>query len=244
MIIYLYDGSFEGLLTAIYESYYLKDKPEKIYSKENFQPNLLDDTIYIETDGTKADKVYESIGSKISKNALRNVYHIFLSEHQEAGTMIYNYLRLGWRMGNSVDLNLMDNRVMVVQEICNKVSRERHRMLGLIRFQQLKGDFYYAPIEPDYNIIGLVAPHFVERMGDQNWMIHDKKRNIAAVTFHKQWVLTNIDDKFTPSLGDEEINYQKLWREYFNNISIEERYNPKLQRKNMPSRYWNNLIEK
>jgi hypothetical protein len=32
--------------------------------------------------------------------------------------------------------------------------------LGLIRFKRLEDDLYYAQIEPDNNIVGLLAPHF------------------------------------------------------------------------------------
>lgn len=242
--IYLYDGSFEGLLTAIYQSYYLKDKPDKIISEKIFQPNLLDQTYTIETDLEKSEKVYESIYRKISHKALRNVYHVYLSEEEEAATIIYQYLRLGWKIGASIESNLLDDRVMAVDKICLKVKKEKHWMLGLVRFQQLVGDFYYAVIEPKYNITGLISPHFLDRMGELNWMIHDKKRELASVCLDRQWVITDLDSNFSPQLDQSEKIYQSLWKEYFANLSIKERHNPKLQRKNMPAYYWNNLIEK
>lgn len=243
-MIYLYDGSFEGLLTAIYEAYYLKDSPEKMIAETDFVPNLLDITVTIETNTEKADKVYNSIREKISPRSLRNVYYAFLSEDPEVGSYIYRYLRLGWKMGKRIDEYLLEERVLAVHQLCQKVNKERHRMLGLVRFQQLQGDYYYATIDPDHNILALIAPHFQSRMGDQSWMIRDEKRDIAAVCFKGQWVIREIARGFIPRFDGEESQYQHLWREYFSSISIEERFNPSLQKKNMPKRYWKNLVEK
>ena len=40
MIDYLYDGTFEGLLTCIYENYYT-EKASGIFREEAYQSNLL-----------------------------------------------------------------------------------------------------------------------------------------------------------------------------------------------------------
>ncbi|SCX75590.1 TIGR03915 family putative DNA repair protein [Alkaliphilus peptidifermentans] len=244
MIIFVYDNSFEGLLTAIYEAYYTDIKPRAIVSDEYYEPNLIDNRIYIESDITKSNKVYEAIKKKISQDALRHVYHVFLSELKEAPTVIYKYLLIAFRMGYQVDFLLTNQHVLNMHKISKKVSREKHRMLGLTRFQLIKEDFYYAPIEPDYHIIGLLAPHFANRMADQHWMIHDVKRGAAAVYDKKEWFLTEVDMKLQASVGAEEELYQELWKTYFKSISISERRNPKLQKNFMPTRYWKFLTEK
>ena len=43
---------------------------------------------------------------------------------------------------------------------------------------------------------------------------------------------------------DMEESYEDLWRVYFNAISIKRKTNIKLQKKNMPMRYWKHLTEK
>ncbi|MGL5152900.1 MAG: DUF4130 domain-containing protein, partial [Clostridium sp.] len=40
-----------------------------------------------------------------------------------------------------------------------------------------------------------------------------------------------------------EDNYTDLWKEYFKSVTIKERTNPKLQKRMMPKRYWENLTE-
>lgn len=244
MICYIYDGNFEGLLTAIYEAYYRKEHPNKILSINDYEKSFLYRDVFIDTDPNKAEKVYNSIKIKISNQSLKHVFHTFVSENENAGTWIYNYLRLGWKVGKELDLHLTDDRVLDIHNITRKVSREIHYMEGLLRFRKIKNDVFYAPFEPQFNIVGLLASHFANRMSDQNWIIHDVKRDIGVLYNQEEWIITNINLKGDITFAEDEEFYQKLWKEYFKNIAIKNRINPKLQKSNMPMKYWKYLIEK
>ncbi|MCR4434297.1 MAG: TIGR03915 family putative DNA repair protein [Clostridiales bacterium] len=241
---FLYDGSFEGLLTAVFEAYYRHEVPERILSRKYYQESLLDQVLYIRTDPSKAYRVYRSIKEKISPLCYKNVYYTFLSEHEDAATWIYNYLRLGWSMGKEVDSCLADEQVLKVHSIVRKVVGERHRMLGFIRFKLLADNIYYAGFEPDYNIVGLLAPHFSARLPDQNWILHDVKRSLAVLYNKKRWTLTPFSHTGFISASDCAPDFQELWKQYFKRIAIPNRRNPKLQKRNMPVRYWKYLTEK
>ncbi|SDY73106.1 probable DNA metabolism protein [Proteiniborus ethanoligenes] len=244
MLQYIYDGSFDGLLTAIYEAYYRREIPDDILSEDNPQQNLFIKKVHIETDLEKAKRVYNSIKAKISDFALQNCFYVFLSEDEYRGTVIYNYLRLGWKIGKDIDLNLSNDAVLLVNNISQKVRKEVHRMLGLIRFSQLSNGVYYSQIEPDNNIIGLIAPHFEDRMPDEYWIVHDVKRELAVMYNKKEWVVRDLNVLEEISFIDEEEEYQRLWKEYFNSIAIENKINPRLQKQHMPVRYWKHLVEK
>lgn len=181
MLCYLYDGSFDGLLTAIYEAYYRKETPDKIATKNDYQDSFLYEEVLIDTDSDKAQRVYNSIKIKISSQALKHVFYAFLSEVPDAGTWIYQYLKLAWKTGEKIDLHLTDDRVLEIHNINRKVGREIHFMKGLLRFREIKGNAFYAPCEPEFNIVGLLASHFANRLSDQNWIIHDVKRDIGAL---------------------------------------------------------------
>ncbi len=243
-MIYTYDSTFEGLLTAVYEAYYRRENPEKILPGNYLQHSLLDQVLHIPTDPEKAGKVYDSIRTKISGQALEHVYYAYLSDFDDAGTCIYQYLKLGWKMGRRIDSHLSDDRVLKIHNMSYKVGGEKHRMLGLLRFRQLSGELYYAPMEPTYNILPIVAPHFSERLADQNWVIHDVKRRLAAVYNKRSWVLTELDANQYMAGNDDELIYQDLWKRYFESIAIRSRVNPRLQRQHMPKKYWKYLVEK
>ncbi|MEG6520702.1 TIGR03915 family putative DNA repair protein [Desulfotomaculum sp. 1211_IL3151] len=244
MIYFIYDGSFEGLLTAVYEAYYRSERPDYIVYQDEFQQDLFSQAITIHTDQEKSAKVYRAIEDKISFYTLQQIFYVYLSELQGSGTLIYQYLRLGFQFGPKINSNLTEDTVRKVYERSQRVSKERHRMLGLIRFQKLANDCFYATMEPDHNIVGLVSPHFANRLSDQNWIIHDLKRKIAAVYNKKEWLLTNLDIPQGLTLAANEAYYQELWKKYFSSTAIQNRINPKLQKQFMPIRYWKHLIEK
>jgi len=53
-----------------------------------------------------------------------------------------------------------------------------------------------------------------------------------------------IDEKNSDVFSDIEIEYQKLWSEYFDHTNIKERKNTKLHTQHVPKRYWKYLTEK
>ena len=67
-VIYLYDGSFEGLLCCVHESVYTHELPVDIQPEEAAQPTLFRQK-YIAADEEKAARVYDSIPRKISPDA-------------------------------------------------------------------------------------------------------------------------------------------------------------------------------
>jgi probable DNA metabolism protein len=79
-------------------------------------------------------------------------------------------------------------------------------------------------------------------MADQDWIIHDQKRQMAAIYNQQEWKLTPLN-KTELEFAAREQNYQDLWKEFFDSIAIENRKNSRLQRQNMPKRYWKHLIE-
>ncbi len=244
MIQYIYDGSFDGLLTSIYEAYYRKEKIDDIVPEDSVEENFLVEKIYMETDREKAEKVYVAIENKISKESLVKVFYAYLSELPRHGINILKYLELGFKVGPQIDLNLSNDIVLKMDNIYHKVAKESHRMIGLIRFKLLENGIFYCSIEPDHNILGLLAPHFASRMMNENWIIHDVKRGIAVLYNKVEWVIKDIGIVDSLMIREEEEEYQELWKTYFKSIAIESKVNPKLQKRNMPRRYWKHLVEK
>lgn len=244
MLIYVFDGSFEGLLTAIHEAYYRREVPGALLPADGLQASLIDTYIHITADSEKSDKVYNSIQNKISQEALEHVYRIYISEAGNYGTLIYRFLQLGWKMGSKICDHLADDTVLQVIKLSKKVGFEIHRFEGLLRFRQLDTNLYYAPMEPDYNILAVISNHFAGRLSDQNWIIHDIKRGLASVYDTHEWLITDMKGNERSSAFEKERDYTMLWKGYFKHIAISSRTNPRLQRQHMPARYWKYLVEK
>lgn len=244
---YIYDGSFEGLLTSIYEAFYSRENPCFIFSAKAYDKNtegtmfgLLEEPERIVTDMVKYKKVYEAILEKISEEAAETIYYVYLSEIPGFEKMTLDYLRFGFKTGFDTNKHLENQTVLNMLKAERKVVFEVHRMLGFIRFETYSG-IYYASYEPDHNITELITPHFVTRLSGQNFIIHDIKRELASFCNHTGWYMSSLG-RDAIKCEDKSI-YQELWKSYFKSATIEERKNIRNQKRQMPRRYWKHLPE-
>ena len=249
---YLYDGSFDGLLTCIYHHYY-QEAATGIYQQEYYQPTLMLSSTVVLTEPALANRVYEAIEEKISADAVAIIYHVYLSSSSDKENLILNYLRLGFKMGAKADLYHSHPAVYPVHKLDRKVTAEVHRFLGLIRFKDT-GNFLYAVLSPDHHILTLIADHFADRLAGERWIIHDQKRKLAIIydgqdhrkdksAIQFKWYLTEFSYHMDDDMPSAEQHWQQLWQRYFQQISIESRYNPRLQSHFVPQRYRRHLLE-
>jgi len=253
MNIFLYDKTFEGLLTVFFESFKTKIDAEVISGKNNYQASLLDTPFEIETDVLKAERVWKGLQAKTNTKACDMVFHAFLSEIKSAEMMIYRYLHLAFTANYNVSVNYREESVLQIRQIQQTVLKEAHRMFMFVRFQKTNSDIYFAPIQPQYNVIPLIGNHFRNRFRDQVWIIYDTVRDYGLYYDLKtveeikleQTSINKSSGKISSSLLEEkEETYQILWKNYFDAINIKERKNLKVQMQFMPKRFWKYLPEK
>ncbi len=252
---YIYDGSFQGLLTLIYDGILLKENPDNVFAENKFSPDLFSENKNISSDPEKAEKVLKTLSNKFGPEMTQNIYYAFLSNEEYIEKKIFDYVKLSFEHGKNVEGFYANDSVLGVKNAFRKVLSEKEKFMGILRFRLLKDGLYYASIEPDNNIIGLLVNHFEKRFPDQNWLIHDVSRNTGAFYSNGKASLVSIGD-FEKKLlqegenldknvfNENEEEYQKLWKTFFKKIAITERKNPGLQRQFLPARYWKYLPEK
>lgn len=239
---YIYDGTFEGLLTCVYHHYYT-DRANGIFTKDNYQANMFCSYMEVETNPAKAQRVYDAIQNKISDYDLRSVYRAFLSSIPGKEMIILKYIVFGFRKGSSVSSLHGNPIVNDFQAILKKVSVETERMLQFVRFSVMEGDVLYAEIEPDHDVLELIHTHFCDRFKNEPFIIRDVGRDKAMIAYQKHWYISSFDDDMVPAISSEEADYRSLWKTFFDNIAIKERKNSRCQRQFMPERYWKHLTE-
>jgi len=246
MKIVLYDGSFQGFLTIIFNVYNEKRIPDLIFRQYN--PSIFNIIDTIKTDYKKAAIVSEFIIKKLNKSVFKNIYLAYLSEIENIEVDIIKYFNLSLKTKGDAKLHIEKDYIIRIKNAISRVINEKHKFLGLLRFRKLANGALYAPFEPDHNIITLLSKHFIDRYPNEKWIIHDIKRNLILL-YDKKVELARInefDNQFylkEENLSYEEIAFQNLWKTYFNNVNISERKNIKLQKQFMPIRYWKYLIE-
>ncbi len=252
MVTVTYDGSFEGLLTAIFDVYEYKFSNATIVEKQNAQANVFGNFHHCINDSNKAKRVWKGLGANISTGALTQLYKTFLSGLPGIENTILQYVQYVFASKLSVEYNYADDAVLKIKNTARKVDREKHRMEAFIRFQLTKDGLYYAMCQPDYNVLPLIENHFKKRYADQRWLIYDSTRKYGLyydmITVENVQLTFNADNhmgKNITAIADaEEELYKQLWQQYFNSVNIAARKNTKLHIQHMPRRYWKYLTEK
>ena len=244
MKILIYDGTFDGLLTACFEGYQDKTVTE-ITTFDRYQPDLLQQPQEIITDKNKADRVYHSILTKLSAYTLENIYYAYLSELPGCDFLCLQYLRLCYQKGNKINAARQHPIIDGIYRLRFKVTRELDRMKGFLRFQEVAPLFFLAQIEPDHNLLPILIPHLQKRFSDQAMLVFDQKRNRALLLNGQQSTIipfsqTEADNLLNNCKADE---YAQLFRQYFQTINIPERENLRQQLNYMPRRYRKNMLE-
>lgn len=252
MIIYRFDGSFEGLLSCVFEAFEMKQFQVEVVLDDYFQPNVFDDSIYIHTETDKANRVLKGLEKQTSKNFCNELRNAHLSELPQVFQWIFNCMIEIFITKTDQSSNYGNQTILNIAKVVRSVSRERHRMKAFIRFKKAENGLFYAVIAPDFNVLPLILNHFKNRYADQHWVIYDEKRKYGFYFDTQQlFPVTFLDlvNKQSTALqnyknDEREDLFDELWKDYFESINIKERKNTKLHLQHVPKRYWRYLNEK
>ena len=258
MQVYLFDNTFNGLLTAVFDSFSLHQQPEYLLAEGDQLPLFADELHEVVTDINKAERVWKGLEKYLSKDGLHMITVSWLSEERTLNQPLFNFICKVFRQpaDSGLERNASDPDVLEVRNSCRRVLHEQLRMKQFIRFQKAKDGTYLAVVSPDHNVLPLITDHFKDRFNDQPWLIYDAKRHygyyydgntVIYITFEDEsavpFDLTN-GKMDADVLSENDKLFQDLWRTYFKAICIKERMNPKKQLSDMPRRYWKYMTEK
>ena len=244
--VYRYDGSFEGFLCAVA---YCRERGD---SQPEFAGNGVDHSVGLFADSECEVHTVRAVAvdfrnafvTAVSQGAFATGRYAFHSQKSGIESLLWRYYTLGFAVGPQLEAMLAQEPVHSINRLGRQVSHEAHKFKGFVRFEEVTAGFLFSRIEPQADVLPLIAPHFVQRVGDRPWVIHDLVRNQAAVFDLTSWRLVrNIELVCEPELTDDEQEFAALWQRYFQRHAIAERHNPKLQQKHVPLRYRKHLTE-
>jgi len=252
MTIFYYDKTYDGLLSAVFDAFSMKTFPERLLQYgEN--PHLFADTTHtVVSNEEHAGRVWKGLQQKLQKKACNMLTHVWLSELKGSDELLFRYICKLFATEEKFQFNFGDDDVLEVQKIARKVAHEAHYLVQFVRFQKAADNIFFAPVRPQYNALPLAIRHFTDRFADQQWVIYDLKRKYGYYyDLHTTQEITFNDDDHLLSgkldetlMAEDEKQFQELWKNYFKAMTIKERINPRLHKKNMPVRFWHLLTEK
>lgn len=243
MCVWEYDGTFEGLLTIVYDWFYTKNKPQWISADGGGARLLFTEERVVVSDDVKAQKVLRAIYEKLGEENFERVLKVFLTEAEGRELIIARFLEEGFKIGKRANEHLGCEAINTFHKLVVAFSKEEQKMYGLVRFQVLENDILYSGYESKYNVLPFLSTHFSQRLGNQVWVLHDLAREQAAFYQNGQWHIAELDRNQVLKVSEHELKFQELWKTYYKHIAIEERKNHKLRMQFMPKRYWKYLTE-
>ena len=252
--IYSYDGTLDGFYSLVFRAFQDKKAPTDILNRQKQLQMSLEEIVKVETIPEHARRVRDGLIKRTGDKNARLVHVAFLTETKETDMLLWHYLHKIFNdKTGTLHRNLLDPDVYDLVQCARKVRKEVHRFNGFVRFQKSTDGMFFAPIDPDHDIVRLLAPHFKSRFADQEWVIYDVKRKYG-IWYDKVKVQEVVFDKpaFDLTAGyirnqvrdHDEDYYRTLWQHYYNAINILERQNHKQMKAFMPRRYWKYLPEK
>lgn len=240
-VVYIYDGSFEGFLTCVFESFYRRELPRQIAAGDAPE-SLLYRTSYIETDPVKAGRVLRSIPRKISSAAEEKVRLGFLTCREDKERLLLDFLRLGYKAGPKVCFMLQNETVSQLDRAVFHLTHEAHLLSGFIRFSDRQG-VLVSVIGPKNFVLPLLADHFTARLPEERFLIYDENHHAALIYRPHELRLVPMASFSLPEADCREEAWQDLWRRFYDTIAIEGRENPRCRMSLMPKRYWKYMTE-
>ncbi|MDR3250967.1 MAG: TIGR03915 family putative DNA repair protein [Tannerella sp.] len=252
MTVFFYDKTFEGLLNAVFDAFSLGTFPEKLLKTGDVAPLFTDETYTVVTVEEHTKRVRKALENKLDRQVRNMLMHVWLSEIEGSDELLFRYICKTFGTTRKIEYNFGDADILEVQNIARKVAHEALYIKQFVRFQKSADNIFFAPIRPVYNALPLTTDHFTDRFADQQWIVYDLCRKYGYYyDLHTTCEITfAADDRLLSGKLDESIMskdeklFQELWKGYFKAMTIKERINPRLHRKNMPARFWQDLTEK
>ena len=237
-MIYIFDGTIDGFLTAFVEAY--EDENALLTSKQAQLP-LSCQPVFIHTDAARAKRAKNRLLA-FDRNCIFDLDKLLRCGMPDNEQVAFEYFRVLAKQKRSVCNQFSIPAVFSAVQYIKKVGLEIHRFHGFIRFMETESGALYAPFSPDNDICDLLAPHFRKRLPQFPFVIHDVKRKKAAVYDGVNCFVAPLEEADV-LLSAKEADWLHLWKEYYNAVNIPQRARPKQMRGYMPARYWKFLPE-
>lgn len=239
-VIYYYDGSFDGFLSCVFDSYANKEVPAGFCSGEDAVFTLFDSRT-VPTDPARAGRVLRKV-TACSPEAAVLLRRGFLTCLPEKELHLFRLVAKLLREGPGFLRDRSDETFYPVMKAVQHLHGEVHLLKGFVRFSDL-GGVLGGEIEPKNRVLPVLGGHFAARFHNERFFLYDRTHKEALFHVPGQSVIRPLADFRMAPPDETEARYRLLWKRFYDTIAIKERENPRLRQTHMPKRYWGTMTE-
>ena len=236
-VMYQYDGTLDGFLCCVYESYVYKEIPAAFCCDED--PLSLFEVRTVITQPAYSQRV--SLSS-LSVKAAHLLYRAFYTCIDNKEAYLYAFVKKLYADGPQFLLCRSDRACYPLYKAIRHINGEVEKLRGFVRFSDRNG-VLGAEVEPKNRVLPLLRGHFCQRYANERFFIYDRTHRELLLYANGRSRISEVDS-FQPALPEgEELYYRALWKQFFQSVTIQERENPRCQNTFLPKRYRSVMTE-
>lgn len=238
-VAFQYDGSFDGFLCCVFDSYSHKEFPVAFCGDE--ECGSLYEIRYVTTVRQHAQRVFRSIAgrSSVAAHVLRRAFLTCLTDKE---IRLYAFVRQLYEEGPGFLRNPSDPVYYPIAKALRHMDGELEKLRGFIRFSDYHG-VLGAVIDPKNRVLPLLRRHFCQRYANETFFIYDRTYKEVLLYSPCQQQLVPLDSLQLALPDDAELQFRTLWKRFYETVSITERTNPRCQNTFLPKRYRGTMTE-
>lgn len=239
------EDTLTGIMTGVYDAWDSRLGHEHVKLQTMYEGTMELFCEYVEAvpDLAKAEKVLRTVRRRMGEEAYEMIAYASAYPDERKADAIYRMIVLGLHLpdGREITGMLTHPQVRLVFELRRKAWHIAHRYMGFVRFRELENGVLFSEIDAEADVLALIAPHFADRLVQENWIIYDRCRQKAAVHLSgKGWViLEEVEEEqlLCRRISGQEEKYDALWKVFHRAIGIDGRTNGKLQMSLLPRKF-------
>ena len=169
MLVFRYDKSFDGLLSALFDAYSLRAFPEALIGSGEPEPLFTERVHEVATDGAHADRVWRGLERRLTARIRSMFVYAWHGEQPQSDLLMLRCLRRVFDEGGGVVADQADPDMKSLFQLALKVSHERERLKQFVRLQKAADGTYFAAVTLEDDR-GMIA----DKLADE-WLAEDER---------------------------------------------------------------------
>jgi len=192
--ILVYDGSFNGFLSAVYTAFDHPFRVADISADREKQKSLFAETLTVETDLVKAKKVWGGIEDR-QYQAVKKIYFAFLSERKGVEILLFRYIAALFGRATGTEHTNSESLLARIEPLALLVEQEKRRVEAAMKMRGRDGQSNFLALQPRYDILPLLTRNFRTRFPNRPWLLYDEKRHYGLYYHNRGMRILRLNQK-------------------------------------------------
>ena len=213
-VVYEYDGTLEGFLCCVYDSYVYKESPVGFSADEGSLS--LYEVRAVVTDAAHGRRVYQGLVRRSGK-AANILQRAFLTCMEDKEMRLYAFVRRVFQEGGGFMQDLSDPVCYPLHKAIRHMNGELEKLRGFVRFSDYNS-VLGAVIEPKNRVLPLLRHHFCDRYANETFFIFDRTHREVLLYARGVSRIAPLEHLELAVPDDKELQYRRLWKTFFETV--------------------------